>query len=156
MGGKSGMRTSWLGGRGFNPLIKSCILFLEIDQRGAAALIASHGCPRRTNQTCQERPMDRSLSALGAVDISCNLDRQESIDSQVSKLRPGPPAITGADSLTAVVTPTAVCRAQWLPTSSPCQGTGTAHIILVVTDDGSPRLTSYRRIILNVYATATP
>jgi hypothetical protein len=45
-------------------LIKSCILFLEIDQRGAAALIASHGCPRRTNQTCQERPMDRSLSAL--------------------------------------------------------------------------------------------
>jgi len=64
--------------------------------------------------------------------------------------------ITGANSSTAVVTPTAVCRAQWLPTSRPCRGTGTAHIILLVTDDGSPRLTSYRRIILNVHATAKP
>ncbi len=63
--------------------------------------------------------------------------------------------ITGADSSTAVVIPTNVCRDQWLPTSRPCQGTGTAHIILAVTDDGSPRLTSYRRIILNVHATAT-
>jgi len=35
-----------------------------------------------------------------------------------------------------------------------CSETGTAHIILAVTDDGSPRLTSYRRIILNVH-TAT-
>ena len=59
--------------------------------------------------------------------------------------------ITGADSSTAVVTPTSVCRAQWLPTSGLCQGTGTAHIILAVTDDGSPRLTSYRRIVLNVH-----
>jgi hypothetical protein len=63
LGGKSGMRAARLGGRGFKPLIKSCILFLEIDQRGATALIASLGCPRRT---CQERPMDRSLSALGS------------------------------------------------------------------------------------------
>jgi hypothetical protein len=46
-------------------LIKTCILFLEIDQRGATALIASPGCPRRTAQSCQERPMDRSLNALG-------------------------------------------------------------------------------------------
>ena len=35
-----------------------------------------------------------------------------------------------------------------------CPGTGTAHIILAVTDDGSPRLTSYRRIILNVRTAA--
>lgn len=60
--------------------------------------------------------------------------------------------ITGADSSTAVVTPTSVCRPQWLPTSSPCRGTGTAHIILAVTDDGLPRLTSYRRIIITVHA----
>jgi hypothetical protein len=44
------MRASGQGGRGFNLLIKSCILFLEIDQRGATALIASPGCPRRTAQ----------------------------------------------------------------------------------------------------------
>jgi hypothetical protein len=36
----------------------------------------------------------------------------------------------------------------------PCRGAGVAHIILAVTDNGSPRLTSYRRIILNVNATA--
>jgi hypothetical protein len=60
--------------------------------------------------------------------------------------------ITGADTEKAVVTPTAVCRPQWLP-GAPCSGSGTAHIILAVTDDGSPRLTSYRRVILNVHAT---
>jgi hypothetical protein len=35
-------------------------------------------------------------------------------------------------------------------------GTGTAHLILAVTDDGSPQLTSYRRIILNVHAASSP
>jgi hypothetical protein len=59
-------------------------------------------------------------------------------------------AITGADTAKAAVTATSVCHPFWLPT--PCTGTGTAHIILSVTDDGSPRLTSYRRIILNVHA----
>jgi len=59
--------------------------------------------------------------------------------------------IAGADTAKAVVTPTAVCRAQWLP-GVPCSGAGTAHIILAVTDDGSPRLTSYRRVILIVRA----
>jgi len=63
-----------------------------------------------------------------------------------------PVAITGADTPMAVVTPTALCRSSWLPVAAPCSGTGTAHIILSVTDDGSPRLTSYRRIILNVHA----
>lgn len=63
-------------------------------------------------------------------------------------------AITGADTPQAVVTPTAACRPQWLPTTAPCAGTGTAHIILAVTDNGTPRLTSYRRVILNVHATA--
>jgi hypothetical protein len=57
--------------------------------------------------------------------------------------------LTGADTPKVVVTPTAVCRSPWLPLA-PCSGTGTAHIILAVSDDGSPRLTSYRRIILNV------
>ncbi len=64
-------------------------------------------------------------------------------------------AITGADTPKAVVTPTAVCRPPWLPAYGKCSGVGTAHIILAVTDDGSPTLTSYRRIILNVHAAGT-
>lgn len=58
--------------------------------------------------------------------------------------------ITGADSSRATVVATAVCRPLWLPLGPPCKGSGIAHIILAVTDTGSPQLTSYRRIILNV------
>jgi hypothetical protein len=43
------------------------------------------------------------------------------------------------------------CRAGWIP-GMPCRGEGVAHIILEVTDEGRPRLTSYRRIILHVRA----
>jgi hypothetical protein len=60
-------------------------------------------------------------------------------------------SIAGADTSKAVVTLTATCRPQWLPITGPCPANGTAHIILAVTDDGSPRLTSYRRIILSVH-----
>jgi hypothetical protein len=59
-----------------------------------------------------------------------------------------------ADTRKATVTPTSPCRARWLPLL-PCKGDGVAHIILAVTDEGSPRLTSYRRIILNVHPPAT-
>jgi hypothetical protein len=59
--------------------------------------------------------------------------------------------ITGADTPRASVTPTATCRPKWLPLGPPCSGPGTAHIILAVTDSGSPQLTTYRRIILNVH-----
>jgi hypothetical protein len=61
--------------------------------------------------------------------------------------------IEGADTPRATVTATAVCRAPWLPGLVPCKGDGVAHVILAVTDDGTPRLTSYRRIILNVHST---
>ncbi len=64
--------------------------------------------------------------------------------------------IDGANSAKATVTATAVCREPWLPGFLKCTGNGTAHIILAVTDDGSPRLTSYRRIILTVHPAATP
>ncbi|HZU26418.1 MAG TPA: DUF1593 domain-containing protein [Bryobacteraceae bacterium] len=57
--------------------------------------------------------------------------------------------IEGADQPRAVITATAACRPQWLPLNA-CSGTGTAHVILAVSDDGVPRLTSYRRIILTV------
>jgi hypothetical protein len=60
--------------------------------------------------------------------------------------------ISGGDTAKAIVTPTATCRPGWLKTGAPCPAAGTAHIILAVTDNGSPRLTSYRRIILKVHA----
>lgn len=60
--------------------------------------------------------------------------------------------IAQGETAKATVTATAACRAVWRPMNRPCP-TGVAHIILAVTDSGSPALTSYRRIILNVRAT---
>ncbi len=62
--------------------------------------------------------------------------------------------IAGGGTPKAVVTPTAACRPEWMAIPGRCSGTGTAHVILAVTDEGSPRLTTYRRIILNVGAGA--
>jgi hypothetical protein len=62
-------------------------------------------------------------------------------------------AITGGDTAKAVITPTAACGAKWLPVGR-CAGMGTAHIIVAVTDNGAPQLTSYRRIILKVHGAA--
>ncbi len=62
--------------------------------------------------------------------------------------------ISGAITSKAVVTPTATCRPMWLklgPGAGACPAYGVAHIILAVTDNGSPSLTSYRRIILRVH-----
>jgi hypothetical protein len=57
--------------------------------------------------------------------------------------------LTGADTARVTVRADAACRPFWLPII-PCKGDGVAHIILAVTDEGSPRLTSYRRVILHV------
>jgi hypothetical protein len=58
--------------------------------------------------------------------------------------------LTGADTSKVTVKADAPCRPFWLP-MMPCRGSGTAHIILAVTDEGTPRLTSYRRVILRVH-----
>ena len=66
-----------------------------------------------------------------------------------------PVTINGGDMAVATVTATSVCREPWMPLPAgmfKCTGDGTAHIILAVTDDGSPSLTSYRRVILTVHA----
>jgi hypothetical protein len=57
--------------------------------------------------------------------------------------------LTGADTARVAVRADAACRPLWLPVI-PCKGDGVAHIILAVTDEGSPKLTSYRRVILHV------
>ncbi len=64
--------------------------------------------------------------------------------------------VDNANRRRATVTPTSTCPPFWLP-SVPCQATsGVAHVLLAVTDDGNPSLTSYRRVILRVKAAATP
>jgi hypothetical protein len=57
--------------------------------------------------------------------------------------------VAGADTPKATVTATAAARPNWLGGVRP-NATGVAHIILAVSDDGSPPLTSYRRVILTV------
>jgi hypothetical protein len=61
--------------------------------------------------------------------------------------------LSGSDTPRVTIRADAACRPLWLPLI-PCKGDGTAHVILAVTDEGSPRLTSYRRIILHVHGTA--
>jgi hypothetical protein len=58
--------------------------------------------------------------------------------------------LSGESTPVAKATATSPCRALWLP-GIPCRGSGVMHIILAVSDNGSPQLTSYRRIILTVH-----
>jgi hypothetical protein len=62
--------------------------------------------------------------------------------------------LTGADTARVTLHADAACRPFWLP-MIPCKGDGAAHVILAVTDEGSPQLTSYRRVILHVRGDAT-
>ncbi len=50
----------------------------------------------------------------------------------------------------AIVTALSPCRKMWIDGLVPCKGSGVAHIILAVTDNGKPALTRYKRIILTV------
>ncbi len=61
--------------------------------------------------------------------------------------------IKGEAAATATVTPTEVTRPMWLPIQIPGaqHDVGVAHIILAVTDNGTPKLTSYRRVIIRVH-----
>jgi len=57
--------------------------------------------------------------------------------------------VTQADKAQVKVKITTACRPNWLHTNKDC-ASGVAHIILAVTDDGAPSLTSYRRVILRI------
>lgn len=59
-------------------------------------------------------------------------------------------AISGEAGRVAKLELKSPCRAPWLPGVIPCRGPGVAHVILEVTDSGSPPLTSYRRVIVKV------
>jgi hypothetical protein len=58
--------------------------------------------------------------------------------------------ISDGDQQRAQIKVNSPCRPAWIPGLIPCRGAGVAHIILEVIDDGSPRMTSYRRIVLHV------
>jgi hypothetical protein len=59
-------------------------------------------------------------------------------------------SLAGAGTKKLTVHVDSPCHALWLP-MIPCRGSGVAHVILAITDNGSPRLTSYRRVILHVH-----
>ncbi len=61
-------------------------------------------------------------------------------------------SLTSKDGMQTKVVVHSACRPGWIPGMVPCRGAGVAHIILQVTDDGTPPLTSYRRIIVHVRA----
>ena len=58
-------------------------------------------------------------------------------------------SLSGEDTPQAKLNVKSACRPLWL-TGFPCRGSGVMHVILAVSDSGSPRLTSYRRIIVTV------
>lgn len=62
---------------------------------------------------------------------------------------PAPVTIKGGNTARPTLTATATCTANWLKMGD-CPATGKAHVILAVTDNGTPALTRYRRIILTV------
>ena len=60
-------------------------------------------------------------------------------------------SLAGAGSSKVTITATSTCRLMWIQTATAqCPARGIAHIILAVTDNGSPSLTSYRRIVIEV------
>jgi hypothetical protein len=70
-------------------------------------------------------------------------------EAGVSGTRGADVTLLGSTAAKVQVDVKSACRPLWLP-AIPCPGAGVAHIILAVTDSGSPHLTSYRRVILNV------
>lgn len=58
--------------------------------------------------------------------------------------------VNDAESPHATITANGGCRKPWIPQYVHCSGSGVAHVILAVTDNGTPALTRYRRIIVNV------
>ena len=57
--------------------------------------------------------------------------------------------VTGRGSK-ATITAASPCRKAWIDGMIPCRGNGIAHVILAVTDNGTPALTRYQRIIISV------
>jgi Protein of unknown function (DUF1593) len=59
-------------------------------------------------------------------------------------------SITQQSSARTTVNALSPCQKAWIDNYIPCKGSGVAHIILAVTDNGKPALTRYKRIVLTV------
>jgi len=60
-------------------------------------------------------------------------------------------SVNGADQSKATIKVNKSCREGWLSDErATCEEGGVAHVILAVTDKGTPALTSYRRVIIHV------
>jgi hypothetical protein len=59
-------------------------------------------------------------------------------------------SITQKSSARTTVNALSPCQKAWIDGFIPCKGSGVAHIILAVTDDGKPALTRYKRLVLTV------
>jgi len=68
---------------------------------------------------------------------------------------PASVTIEHADGPRAIVHADATCRPNWLGGAA-CGPLGVAHVIVAVTDNGTPALTRYRRIILRLHAPTAP
>lgn len=63
---------------------------------------------------------------------------------------PAPLQLKDANSARVSITAGDTCRQGWLP-MVPCPAQGVAHLLLAVTDSGTPALTRYRRVIVHVH-----
>ncbi|MFM2287163.1 MAG: hypothetical protein RL684_306 [Pseudomonadota bacterium] len=61
-----------------------------------------------------------------------------------------PLGLTNARSAKVTLSAADTCRPGWLGQAA-CPVQGVAHLILAVTDDGAPQLTSYRRVVVHVH-----
>jgi Protein of unknown function (DUF1593) len=52
----------------------------------------------------------------------------------------------------ATVSARSSCRKSWIDGVIPCKNVGTAHVVLAVTDNGTPALTRYRRLVIAPFA----
>jgi hypothetical protein len=59
-------------------------------------------------------------------------------------------SITQKSTARTTVNALSPCQKAWIDGLIPCKGSGIAHIILAVTDNGKPALTRYKRIVLTV------
>ncbi|WP_052505720.1 DUF1593 domain-containing protein [Novosphingobium sp. P6W] len=65
--------------------------------------------------------------------------------------RPADLTLSQASDAKVAITARDTCTAGWLPDlAPPCPASGKAHVILAVTDGGSPAITRYRRVIVTV------
>jgi len=118
----------------------------------AKALLAFPGCVDAHMHVGIYQPL--ALDARGSRDPDGNRLRYHWFHYAEAGFVPGQDlaavSLSQGEGPQVTVTPMAACRPGWMP-GAPC-ASGVAHIILAVTDDGVPSLTSYRRVILTVRA----